>query len=98
MSCGVGHRHGSDLVWLLLWHRRTAWELLYATECSPKKQKNKKTKKQKQKKKTKNKCRPSGPTSDLFKQNLHFNKIPGNLWAHKSLKSTVLNVNEKTGT
>ena len=52
MSCGVGHRHGSDLVWLLLWHRPTAvaliqplaWELPYATECSPKKQKNKKQK------------------------------------------------------
>ena len=21
MTCGVGHRHGSDLVWLWLWHR-----------------------------------------------------------------------------
>ena len=38
MSCGVGHRHGLDLVWLWLWHRLAAaapippltWELPYA--------------------------------------------------------------------
>ena len=24
MSCGVGHRHASDLAWLWLWHRLAA--------------------------------------------------------------------------
>ena len=51
MSCGVGHRHSSDLV--LLWHRLAAaalirplvWELLYATEEALK-NKNKQTNKQ----------------------------------------------------
>ena len=40
MSCGVGHRHGSDLALLWLWHklaavvaliRLLAWESPYAT-------------------------------------------------------------------
>ena len=39
MSCGVGHRHDSDLVFLRLWHRSAvaalipplAWEPPYAT-------------------------------------------------------------------
>ena len=38
MSCGIGHRHGSDLALLWLWHRPTAtapirplaWEASYA--------------------------------------------------------------------
>ena len=36
MSCGVGHRHGSEFVWLWLWTaaeapiRPLAWEVLYA--------------------------------------------------------------------
>ena len=45
MSCGVGHRHSSDLVLLWLWHRpvataciqHLAWELLYATGTAIKK-------------------------------------------------------------
>ena len=54
MSCGVGRRRGSDLVWLWLWCRPVAtalirplaWEPPYATGAAPKKtnkQTNKKT-------------------------------------------------------
>ena len=47
MSCGIGHRCGSDLVWLWLWCRPTAaapirplaWELPYATGVALKRQK-----------------------------------------------------------
>ena len=57
MSCGVGHRHGSDLALLWLWRRLEAtapiqplaWEPLYAagaalekTKKDPKKLKKKK--------------------------------------------------------
>ena len=50
MSCGVGHRHGSDLVLLWLWHRLAAvalvgplaWEPPYAAGAAPKRQKKKK--------------------------------------------------------
>ena len=50
MSYGVGHRHGSDLALLWLWHRLTAtalirplaWEPLYATGVALKRQKTKK--------------------------------------------------------
>ena len=53
MSCGIGHRRGSDLVLLWLWYRPSAsaliqplaWELPYATEASLKRQKKKKKKK-----------------------------------------------------
>ena len=58
MSCGVGHRHGSDPVWLWLWHRLVAtapikplaWESPYAEGVSlekakSQKQANKQTKK-----------------------------------------------------
>ena len=31
MSCGVGHRRGSDPELLWLWHKLAAWEHLYAT-------------------------------------------------------------------
>ena len=52
MSCGVGHRHGSDLEWL--WHRPTAtalirhvaWEPPYAVGVALK---SKKTQQQQQK-------------------------------------------------
>ena len=48
MSCGIGHRHGSDLA--LLWHRPVAtalveplaWEPPYATGMALKRQKKKK--------------------------------------------------------
>ena len=48
MSCGVGHRHGSDP--MLLWHRLEAtalirplaWELPYAPDAALKRQKKKK--------------------------------------------------------
>ena len=48
MSCGIGHRHGSDLV--LLWHRPAAvalirplaWEFPYSTGTALKKPKKKK--------------------------------------------------------
>ena len=48
MSCGVGHRCGSDLALLWLWHRPAAvapiwplaWELSYATGVPLKKKKN----------------------------------------------------------
>ena len=47
MNCGVGHRHGSDLALLWLWHRPVAtapirplaWELPYAMSVALKKQK-----------------------------------------------------------
>ena len=49
MSCGVGRRHGSDLVLLWLWHRLTttalirplAWETSYAVGVALKKKKKK---------------------------------------------------------
>ena len=48
MSCGVGHRYGSDLVLLWLWHRSAAaapisplaWELPCAAGAALKKKKN----------------------------------------------------------
>ena len=59
MSCGVGHRHGSDPELLWLWHglaaiapiRPLAWEPPYAEGVALKKQKNKKQKKKERKKK-----------------------------------------------
>ena len=52
MSCGVGHRRGSDLALLWLWHRLAAvalirplaWEPPYATGATLKKKKEKKEK------------------------------------------------------
>ena len=57
MTCGVGHRCGSDLELLWLWRRLAAvaltgplaWEPLYATGVALKRQKTKQNKKQKQK-------------------------------------------------
>ena len=51
VSCGVGHRFGSDLVWLWLWPAATAlipplaWESPYTTDAAVKKTKKKKRKK-----------------------------------------------------
>ena len=45
MSCGMGHRHGSDLVLLWLWPAAIApiaWELPYAAGTVLKKEKEKK--------------------------------------------------------
>ena len=50
MSCGVGHRHGSDPEWLWLWRRPVAtapirplaWESPYAAGAALKRQKDKK--------------------------------------------------------
>ena len=50
MSCGVGCRHGSDPLLLLLWHRLLAavliqplaWELAYAVGAAIKSKKKKK--------------------------------------------------------
>ena len=63
LSCGVGHRRGSDPMLLCLWHRPVAtalitplaWEPPYAAGSSPRKAKrqNKQTKKPKKQKKTK---------------------------------------------
>ena len=61
MSCGVGHRRGSDLALLWLWCRPVAtaritplaWEPPYAMGVALKRQKNKKTKNKKQKQKKK---------------------------------------------
>ena len=44
MSCGLGHRHGSDVALLWLWHRPAAtapiwplaWECPYAMGITPK--------------------------------------------------------------
>ena len=52
MSCGVGHRRGSDLALLWLWcrpaaiapNRSLAWEPPYAKGAGPKRTKDKKTK------------------------------------------------------
>ena len=49
MSCGVGQRHGLDLMWLWQWHRPAAvaligplaWEPLYATSAALKHKKKK---------------------------------------------------------
>ena len=49
MSCGVGHRCGSDLARLWLWHRPAAvapirpltWEPLYAVDAAMKTKQNK---------------------------------------------------------
>ena len=57
MSCGVGCRHGSDPLLLLLWHRLLAaaliqplaWELPYASDAALKRQKTKDKKKKKKK-------------------------------------------------
>ena len=57
MSCGVGRRHGSDLVLLWLcqrltavaWIRPLAWELPYADGVTLKRQKDKKKRKEKKK-------------------------------------------------
>ena len=59
MSCGVGHRHGSDLVVLWLWHRAVAtapirhlaWEPPHAAGTALKRQKAKKKKEKKEKEK-----------------------------------------------
>ena len=61
VSCGVGRRHGSDLVWMWLGYRLAAialiqslaWELPYATDTAPKTQKKKKKEKKKKEKKRK---------------------------------------------
>ena len=58
VSCGVGHRHGSDPVWLWLWCRLAAaaptgplaWEPPYAVGSALKRQIDKKLKKKKLKK------------------------------------------------
>ena len=50
MSCGVGHRHGSDSALLWLWHRPVAtalirplaWEPLYAAGTALEKREQKK--------------------------------------------------------
>ena len=55
MSCGVGHRHGSDPALLWLWYRPAAtalirplvWEPPYAGSLALKNKTNKKTNKQK---------------------------------------------------
>ena len=55
MSCGVSHRHSSDLALLCLWCRLAvaalivslAWEILYANGAALKNKKQKKTQKNK---------------------------------------------------
>ena len=59
-NCGVGHRHGSDLVWLWQWLwpeavapiRPLVWKPPNAAGAALKKQKKKKRKKKKEKKNT----------------------------------------------
>ena len=59
MSCGAGHRHGSDLVLLWLCHRpaatasiqHLAWEPLHAVGMALKRLKKEKKKERKEKKK-----------------------------------------------
>ena len=62
MSCGVGHRHGSDLVLLRLWPRPEAVAPIRPIACEPPcaagaALKGKKKKKNKTKKKKKNKTK-----------------------------------------
>ena len=60
MSCGVGHRHGSDVAVLWLWRRLVAiapigplaWEPPYATGAALKKKKKKKKKRPREKQST----------------------------------------------
>ena len=60
MSCGIGHRHGSDLVLLWLWcrpaavapFRPLAWELLYAVGAALKSKKKKKRERERERTKT----------------------------------------------
>ena len=55
MTCGIDHRHGSDLALLWLWHRPAAiapirplaWEFPYAVGAALKRQKTKQNKKTK---------------------------------------------------
>ena len=57
MSCGIGHRHGSDCALRWLWSRPAAtapiglleWEHPYATDMALKRQKDKKQNKTKNK-------------------------------------------------
>ena len=35
MSCGVGHRHGSDPMFLWLWYRLVAEALIQPLACEP---------------------------------------------------------------
>ena len=59
MSCGVGHRHGLDPVWLWLWCRLAAtapigplaWEPPYAAGAALEKAKRQKKKKERKEKK-----------------------------------------------
>lgn len=59
MTCGVGHRHGSDLVLVWLWYRPAAiapigplaWDPLYAAGAALKSKKKKERKRKKKKKK-----------------------------------------------
>ena len=59
MSCAVGHRHSSDLIWLWLWHRPgaaaviqpLAWEPPYAMGMALKRPKQKTNKQKKKEKK-----------------------------------------------
>ena len=73
MSCGVGHRHGSDLALLWLWHRLAAvapmrpldWEpgnlrMLQVWTSKDKKEKKKKKKKKKQL------CHPEIPLLGIY--------------------------------
>ena len=70
MSCGIGHRHGSDLVWLWLWFRLAATapirslarEPPHATGVALKGQKTKKKGQKERKKKKKEMSRKKWET------------------------------------
>ena len=57
LSCGIGCRQGSDMVWLWLWHRLATvapirsldWEPPYATNVALKSNKRKRRKRKKRK-------------------------------------------------
>ena len=78
MSCGVGHRHGSDVALLWLWCRlaatapirHLAWEPPICHECSPKKKK-KKRKKKERKKRNISDTNPAFPYLLMGKKNLY---------------------------
>ena len=82
MSCGIGHRCGSDLALLWLWRRPAAtglisplaWEPLYATDVALKKDKKKKKTKKKFKKERK---------LELVKTNINFHVVTNQIKVNK---------------
>ena len=86
MSCGVGHRHGSDPALLWLWGRPAAgalirplaWELPYAVDAALKRERKKK--KKVKKKKEKNSRDSVKIQEQLLEMALQWSNGPGSQW------------------